>query len=352
MWKCIRCERENLDSAENCMECRHGKTMNYRDYRTLAKVQSSVLEGWKKEQNTSEYFKKKGMEYLQKTIEYLQKANESNRNLQYMITAELNKYFTVRENKERPILMADSMRKTAFGSNIRREDIAEIEFIRINKDITPDGAWDISADQSQTIWAWTEKAENKMLSLKIGSEDGICANSSCAHLFEGYSNATKIVFHDLFDTSRVTDMSYMFANCEKLKEVDVDSFDTGKVTNMYAMFSNCKKIERVDVSRFNTSNVTNMGLMFAICAKLEKLDTGSFDTRKVTNMKTMFCGCSELKKLDVSGFNTRLVTDMSSMFLGCKNLKNLDISNFHFQKEAKTSNMFRYSGMDGIVIGK
>jgi len=161
MWKCIRCEKENPDSAENCMECGHGKTMNYRDYRTLAKVQSSVLEGWKKEQNTSEYFKKKGMEYLQKTIECLQKANESNRNIQYMITAELNKYFTVRENKERPILMADSMRKTAFGSNIRREDIAEIEFIRINKDITPDGAWDISADQSQTIWAWTEKAETK-----------------------------------------------------------------------------------------------------------------------------------------------------------------------------------------------
>ena len=119
MWKCIRCEKENPDSAENCMECGHGKTMNYRDYRTLAKVQSSVLEGWKKEQNTSEYFKKKGMEYLQKTIECLQKANESNRNIQYMITAELNKYFTVRENKERPILMADSMRKTAFGSNIR-----------------------------------------------------------------------------------------------------------------------------------------------------------------------------------------------------------------------------------------
>ena len=58
MWKCIRCEKENPDSAENCMECGHGKTMNYRDYRTLAKVQSSVLEGWKKEQNTSEYFKK------------------------------------------------------------------------------------------------------------------------------------------------------------------------------------------------------------------------------------------------------------------------------------------------------
>ena len=352
MWKCIRCEKENPDSAENCMECGHGKTMNYRDYRTLSKVQGSVIEKWKQEQHSSEYFKKMGVEYLQKTIECFIKSNESNRNIQYMITAELNKYFTVRENKEKPILMADGMRKTVFGSNIRREDICEIEFIRISKDIVPDGAWDISADQNRTIWAWTENAENKMLLLKIGSEDGIYANASCAHLFEGYCNTIKIVFHDLFDTSQVTDMSYMFANCEKLKEVDVDSFDTDKVTNMYAMFSNCKKIERVDVSRFNTSNVANMGLMFAICAKLEKLDVSNFDTRKVTSMKTMFCGCSELKELDVRGFDTHLVTDMSSMFLGCKNLRNLDISNFHFQKEAKTSNMFRYSGMDGIAVGK
>ena len=216
MWKCIRCEKENPDSAENCMECGHGKTMNYRDYRTLSKVQGSVIEKWKQEQHSSEYFKKMGMEYLQKTIECFIKSNESNRNIQYMITAELNKYFTVRENKEKPILTADGMRKTVFGSNIRREDICEIEFIRISKDIVPYGAWDISADQNRTIWAWMENAENKMLLLKIGSEDGIYANASCAHLFEGYSNTTKIVFHDLFDTSQVTDMSYMFANCEKL----------------------------------------------------------------------------------------------------------------------------------------
>ena len=352
MWKCIRCEKENLDSVENCAECGHAKSMNYVDYKTVSKIQDSIRLNWKKEQTASEYYKKKGIEYLQKTIECFKKANESNRNIQYIITSELNKYFAVRENKEKPVLMADSMRKTVLGKNIRREDIRAIEFVRINQDSVPDGAWDVSADHSKLIWAWTENTENKMLALKIGSEDGMYANTSCAHLFEGYSNVTKIVFRDLFDTSRVTDMSHMFANCEKLEEVDVDSFDTGKVTNMYAMFSYCKKLERVDVSRFNTSNVTDMGLMFAICAKLEKLDTGSFDTGKATNMKTMFCGCSTLKKLDVSGFNTKLVTDMSNMFLGCKNLKDLDVSNFYFQKEVNTNNMFKYSGMDGIAVKK
>ena len=59
MWKCIRCEKENQDFIENCMECGHGKTMNYIEYKTVSKVQNSVQSNWKQEQNTSEYFKKK-----------------------------------------------------------------------------------------------------------------------------------------------------------------------------------------------------------------------------------------------------------------------------------------------------
>ena len=163
MWKCIRCEKENLDSVENCAECGHAKSMNYVDYKTVSKIQDSIRLNWKKEQTASEYYKKKGIEYLQKTIECFKKANESNRNIQYIITSELNKYFAVRENKEKPVLMADSMRKTVLGKNIRREDIRAIEFVRINQDSVPDGAWDVSADHSKLIWAWTENTENKML---------------------------------------------------------------------------------------------------------------------------------------------------------------------------------------------
>lgn len=58
MWKCMRCEKENQDSIENCAECGHGKTMNYIEYRTVSKVRESVQSNWKEEQNTLEYFKK------------------------------------------------------------------------------------------------------------------------------------------------------------------------------------------------------------------------------------------------------------------------------------------------------
>ena len=373
MWKCIRCEKENQDTEEICPGCGNAKSMDYINYRTLARINNSVMENWKAEQNTSEFFVKQGIAYLEKAAELFEKAGLSEDSLKTRevmkavkdkITADgetsvvwktaLLRFLNVCSavNKKRiPVLMADNNIDYVLGSNTFRDKIREIEFVKIDLDLVPRSAWDVSDDKKGSIWAWLENTDSGKI-LKIGSENGIYANPDCEGLFQNYMNVTRIEFHDLFDTSQVTDMSYMFANCEKLKEVDVDGFDTDKVTNMYAMFSNCKKIERVDVSRFNTSNVTNMGLMFAICAKLEKLDISNFDTRKVTSMKTMFCGCSELKELDVRGFDTHLVTDMSSMFLGCKNLRNLDISNFHFQKEAKTSNMFRYSGMDGIAVGK
>lgn len=57
MWKCIRCNKDNEDLVENCIECGHGKTMNYIEYRTVSKVQDDVQLNWKR----------KRQEYLQET---------------------------------------------------------------------------------------------------------------------------------------------------------------------------------------------------------------------------------------------------------------------------------------------
>lgn len=42
-----------------------------------------------------------------------------------------------------------------------------------------------------------------------------------------------------WDTSKVTDMSFMFRHCESLTALDVSNFDTSKVTNMSCMFDGC-----------------------------------------------------------------------------------------------------------------
>ena len=89
----------------------------------------------------------------------------------------------------------------------------------------------------------------------------------------------------LFDTSNVTNMSFMFGNCGSL--TSVPSFDTSKVTNMLYMFISCSSLTSVPL--FDTSNVTNMESMFEDCGSLTSVP--SFDTSKVTNMNDAFAGC-------------------------------------------------------------
>ena len=70
----------------------------------------------------------------------------------------------------------------------------------------------------------------------------------------------------------------------------------------------------LDVSMFNTSNVTDMRYMFAECQKLEELDLSNFDTSNVTDMSYMFNFDIGLKKLDISSFDFTNVTEYNNMF--------------------------------------
>ena len=160
---------------------------------------------------------------------------------------------------------------------------------------------------------------------------------------------SKVVFKD-FDTSAVTNMSYMFRLCSNLTTLDVSNFNTSAVTNMSYMFSNCRNLSTLDVSSFNTSAVTNMSYMFDACSNLTTLDVSNFNTSAVTNMIYMFSNCSNLSTLDLSSFNTSAVTNMSSMFNGCSNLTTLDLSNFNTSSVTNMSYMFyRCSSLTSII---
>lgn len=119
----------------------------------------------------------------------------------------------------------------------------------------------------------------------------------------------------LFDTSNVTDMGWMFGECNQL--TSVPAFNTSNVTVMDRMFQNCKAL--TSVPAFNTSNVTTMQRMFYYCSKLTSVP--HFDTSNVTNMDSMFYNCSLLKT--IPPFNTSKVTTMSSMLSSCYALESL-----------------------------
>ena len=149
------------------------------------------------------------------------------------------------------------------------------------------------------------------------------------------------------DTSKVTDMEYMFYGLSNLMNLDVTKFDTRKVTNMGGMFTYLSNVTNLDVTHFNTSKVTDMSSMFSGMSKLTNLDVTKFDTSSVKSMIGMFRGLSNLTTLDVTHFNTSNVTDMSSMFMDVSKITSLDVTKFDTSKVTSMNSMF--SNMSNLI---
>ena len=100
-----------------------------------------------------------------------------------------------------------------------------------------------------------------------------------------------------------------------------------QLTSIHMWFADMPNLEDVtcieDQYEVKVFNVTDMSYMFYNCPKLKSFDMSGFDTSKATNMSHMFAGCSTLTSLDLSNFVTEQVTDMSGMFQGCSNLKTI-----------------------------
>ena len=143
-----------------------------------------------------------------------------------------------------------------------------------------------------------------------------------------------------FDTSKVTNMSFMFFNMPNLTTLNLSNFDTSKVTNMSYMFQDVSKLTTLNLSNFDTSKVTNMNSMFAGMSNLATLNLSNFDTSKVTNMRGMFLDMSKLTTLNLSNFDTSQVTDMDHMFTAMRSLTTLNLSNFDTSKVTDMSYMF------------
>lgn len=112
----------------------------------------------------------------------------------------------------------------------------------------------------------------------------------------------------------IIDASYMF-QYSPAKELDVTALNTSKVKNMSNMFANVSQCTNFNLGDFDTSDVINMYSMFYFCSQVNKLDVSSFDTTKVTNMSYMFSSCPKLTEIKFGDkFNTSNVTNMERLF--------------------------------------
>lgn len=162
----------------------------------------------------------------------------------------------------------------------------------------------------------------------------------CSWWFSGFKGLTTITHLEYLNTSQVTNMQYMFSNCESLETLDLSTFNTENVTNMSNMFYYCKSLKSLNLSSFNTSKVNYMGSMFSNCESLTALDLSSFNTENISNYEYMFFCCKSLTALDLSSFNSKEILNTSLMFTGCIALKTIDISSFDTSKTTVMPSMF------------
>ena len=141
---------------------------------------------------------------------------------------------------------------------------------------------------------------------------------------------------ELWDVSNVTDMSSMFENSSF--NLDISSWDVSKVTNMSGMFYRTPFNQ--DISSWDVSNVIFMHYMFS--GSSFNQDISSWDVSNVTDMSDMFGGSSF--KQDISSWDVSNVTAMSSMFAGSS--FNQDISSWDVSKVTNMSGMFSESSFN------
>ncbi|MBR0281935.1 MAG: BspA family leucine-rich repeat surface protein, partial [Oscillibacter sp.] len=149
------------------------------------------------------------------------------------------------------------------------------------------------------------------------------------------------------DTANVTDMSYMFCECDALKALDLSNWNVSNVKNMQLMFCDCSGLTELNLSGFDTASVTNMSNMFEGCSSLTALDLSDFDTSSVVTMSAMFEGCRSLTTLNVSHFNTSNIWAMDNVFENCSGLTTLDLSSFDTSNVRNMSWMFH--GCSGLT---
>ena len=247
----------------------------------------------------------------------------------------------------------------------------------------------IKAPMKGTVYISTQKAGQKVI-----------ANEDCTDMFYLLSKVTSIHFNNLFDTSKVTnmsgmfwitgngtttnfeikglenwntsnvtDMSYMFSRAGEQATTwdigDLSNWDTSNVTDMSAMFSNAginaTTWDIGDLSNWNTSNVTDMNFMFSLAGNDATTwdigDLSNWDTSNVTDMNAMFQSVGfNAVNLEIKGlenWNTSNVTDMSYMFSRAGEQATTfdigDLSNWDTSNVTDMSYMFRSAGQNATT---
>ena len=130
------------------------------------------------------------------------------------------------------------------------------------------------------------------------------------------------------DTSKITDMSYLFCYTSRTDFSGIENWDVSNVENMQDMFSLAKTFN-ADISKWDVSNVRDMEGMFCGATSFNQ-DISKWNVGNVRNMVSMFREAESFNQ-DISDWDVSNVKNMVAMFYQAKAF-NQDISGWDLSK--------------------
>ena len=159
-------------------------------------------------------------------------------------------------------------------------------------------------EASSSKYIATYESSTQTLTFKKYEGESLPANSKWVEDGKSVSNMfpfddrdiKHIVINESFETFTPTKLNSFFALLTRLETITgLEYLNTANVTDMSFMFFNCQKLTSLDLSNFNTEKVTNMEAMFSVCPKLKTIyASDKFTTAAVTKSEKMFSYCDSL----------------------------------------------------------
>ena len=149
----------------------------------------------------------------------------------------------------------------------------------------------LCGDVTKIVFEKTENCKGKISENYKKVSSGGTVNAYCSGTEIYVLCDTNIEFPQNFSNA--------FSQMKKLTSVEFNNIDTSKATDMSYMFKGCTALTSVDLSSFNTASVTNTTGMFEGCSQLTDIYVTASDGKWVKgvtdgNSKNMFSGCEKL----------------------------------------------------------
>ena len=136
---------------------------------------------------------------------------------------------------------------------------------------------------------------------------------------------SKAVSIHLKNINFIYNMQDMFNGCDSLSDLTCSGLTTDSdVTTAYRCFYQCHLLPAVpDLFNGAQTNLTNLDYMFYECENMTTIDLSSWKFGQVTSMKYMFARCKKAETIDITGIDTSKMTSTSKMDYMCNGCSSL-----------------------------